>query len=41
LRVYKGPENKDIILGYLSGKKRRKGLGILDIGKDKANIISL
>jgi hypothetical protein len=29
------------MLGYLSEKKRRKELGISDIGENKANIISL
>jgi hypothetical protein len=29
------------MLGYLSRKKRRKELGISDIGESKANIISL
>jgi hypothetical protein len=39
--IYKEPENKNIILRYLSRKKKRKGLGISNIKGNKANIISL
>ena len=41
LRIYKEPGNKNIIFKYLSRKKKRKELDILNTRESKANIISL